>query len=189
MFQPDKFFAEVRKDYGKLKPTQVAGFTAILEALKGAPIADASYGLATAYHETAATMQPVREAFYMSENWRKRNLRYYPWDGRGYVQLTWLYNYKLADEECAKAGLIKVGDLLKDPSLAMRPDMAAFILRKGMDDGWFTKKKFSDYLPRSGPASFVQFKKARRIINGTDKDELVANYAGNFQDALTLGSW
>lgn len=189
MFQSDKFFTEVRKDYGKLKPAQVSGFTTILEALKDTPIADASYGLATAYHETAATMKPVREAFWMSEAWRKKNLRYYPWDGRGYVQLTWDYNYKLADKECAEVGLIKAGDLMKNPDLAMRPDMAAHILRKGMDEGWFTEKKFADYLPRSGPATFAQFKKARRIINGTDKDELIANYAVNFQDALTLGSW
>lgn len=189
MFQLDKFFAEVRKDYGKLKPLQVDGFTAILEACKGSPIADASYALATAYHETAATMQPVREAFYLSEAWRKKNLRYYPEYGRGYVQLTWDYNYLKADTEAAAVGLIKKGDLIKNLDLAMRPDMAAFIMRKGMDEGWFTKKKFADYLPRSGPATFTQFKKARRIINGTDKDELVANYAGNFQDGLTLGSW
>ena len=49
----------------------------------------AAYVLATAYWETARTMEPVREAFWMSEEWRRANLRYFPWYGRGFVQLTW----------------------------------------------------------------------------------------------------
>ena len=52
-----------------------------------------AYVLATAYHETAHTMKPVREAFWLSEGWRRDNLRYYPWYGRGYAQLTWRRNY------------------------------------------------------------------------------------------------
>ena len=38
-----------------------------------------AYLLATAFWETARTMQPVDEAFWLSEAWRKKNLRY----GRG----------------------------------------------------------------------------------------------------------
>ena len=53
------------------------------------PTAWCAYGLATAWWETNKTMQPVREAYWLSEAWRKPNLRYYPHYGRGYVQLTW----------------------------------------------------------------------------------------------------
>ena len=34
-----------------------------------------AYLLATAFWETARTMQPVVEAFWLSEAWRKKNLR------------------------------------------------------------------------------------------------------------------
>lgn len=59
----------------------------------------AAYVIATSYWETNKTMVPVKEAYWLSENWRKDNLRYYPWYGRGYVQLTWEDNYKKASKE------------------------------------------------------------------------------------------
>ena len=52
-----------------------------------------AYVLATALWETARTMKPVVEAFWKTDAWRKKNLRYYPWHGRGFVQLTWDKNY------------------------------------------------------------------------------------------------
>lgn len=120
----------------------------------------AAYVLATAEWETNHTYLPVEEAYYVknAEAWRKKNLRYYPWHGRGYVQLTWEENYRKAGE--------KIGvDLISDPSRAMIPENAAEILVLGMRDGWFTGKKLADYitLKRS------DFLNARRIINGTDK--------------------
>jgi putative chitinase len=163
---------------------QVSGFEAVLDAIDGAPLSHQAYMLATAWHETAATMQPVREAFDLSENWRKRNLRYWPHYGRGYVQLTWDYNYAKADEECADAGLIEPGAMIADLDLAMRCDIAAFILRRGMDEGWFTSKKNSTYLPASGVATREQYLKARRIINGNDKADLIEDYAQIFERAL-----
>ncbi len=77
------------------------GLEAVLGAAKAAgwPLAFTAYALATACHETAYTMQPVREAFWLSENWRRTHLRYYPFYGRGYVQLTWKANYERADRE------------------------------------------------------------------------------------------
>ena len=55
----------------------------------------AAYIMATAWWETAHTVEPVKEAYWVknAEAWRKKNLRYYPWYGRGYVQLTWERNY------------------------------------------------------------------------------------------------
>ena len=40
-----------------------------------------AYVLATVEHETANTFKPIKEAYWLSENWRKRNLRYYPYYG------------------------------------------------------------------------------------------------------------
>jgi peptidoglycan hydrolase-like protein with peptidoglycan-binding domain len=51
-----------------------------------------AYVLATTQWETNQTFKPVREAYWLSENWRKTHLRYHPFYGRGFVQLTWKNN-------------------------------------------------------------------------------------------------
>lgn len=177
-----KFYDTVRAKYGTLKASQVNGFEAVLDATEGQPLSHRAYSLATAWHETNKTMLPVVEAYWLSEGWRKKNLRYYPWHGRGYVQLTWEYNYKLADQ---KLGLR--GSLLAKPDRAMEPAIAAKIMRIGMDEGWFTKIKLSDCLPMKGTATREQYMRARRIINGTDKADLIEDYAQLFEKALRDG--
>lgn len=135
----------------------------------------AAYVLATADHETNHTFMPVREGFWLknAETWRKRNLRYYPWYGRGFVQLTWETNY-------LKAGK-KIGvNLIKDPDAAMQPDHAAKILVLGMLEGWFTGKKLSDYITLKSS----EFVSARRIINGTDKADAIAALAMKYDAEL-----
>jgi hypothetical protein len=185
------FYASVRNGIlgPKLEQNEVDGCEAILTAMQGTPVAHCAYALATAYHETARTMQPVREAYWLSEAWRRRNLRYWPWYGRGYVQLTWDFNYRKADAEAAEAGLIKPGELMTNADLAMRLDMSAFIMRRGMVEGWFVPKHT---LARHLPARLgtpAQFTAARRIINGTDKAASIASYAMEFQEALVAGGW
>jgi len=179
-----EFYKRVRSKLGALSQRQVNGFEEVLRAIEGLPLSFQAYALATVWHETAKTMEPVREGLNASEAWRKRNLRYYPWYGRGYVQLTWESNYKTADREASKAGLIKEGELLKNPDLAMRPDVSAFILRNGMVRGWFSGKKFSDYLPEKGVATRDQYMQARRIINIMDKADLIEDYAQVFEKGL-----
>ena len=78
--------------------------------------------------------------------------------GRGYVQLTWDYNYK-------KFGSLLGVDLLGNPDLALRADVAGKIICVGMAKGLFTGKGLNDYF--SG--SKADWNNARRIINGTDK--------------------
>lgn len=178
------FFKAVREKFGALDQSQVDGFNALLQAMGEAswPIAWVAYGLATAWHETAHTMQPVKEAFWKDEGWRARNLtRYYPWYGRGYVQLTWEKNYRYADEQLGLGGA-----LIADRELAMRPDIAAKILVSGMEDGWFTTKKLSDYL---GDGTIANYGQARRIINGQDKAADIARQAQDFGTALSAGGW
>jgi hypothetical protein len=74
------------------------------------------------------------------------------------------------------------------PILRCSPDIAAKILVHGMEDGWFCGKKLADYLPEHA-ANRTQFQNARRIINGTDKADLIAGYALSFQNALDAGEW
>lgn len=133
----------------------------------------AAYILATAKWETAHTMKPVVEAFWLSEDWRRRNLRYYPWHGRGYVQLTWKDNYQRASKEIGV-------DMTSDPNVALRPEVAAEVLICGTMEGWFTGKKLSDYvtLQRS------DYKGARRVVNGTDKAAQIAALAVEYEAAI-----
>ena len=200
-----KFFASLRS--GLLGPTlsadEVTGCERILDAMSGSPLSYTAYALATAYHETAGTLMPIKEygnsAYFFKmydpnsplPNRAKMAKAYgnLPGDGvryigRGYVQLTWRSNY-------AKAGS-KLGlgsELVQNPDLAMRPDIAARVLREGMEEGWFTGKSFSSYLPASGTATREQYMNARRIINGTDKADEIEDYAQAFEKALRLGGW
>jgi putative chitinase len=180
------FFASVRQSFGALEQSQVAGFERLLQAYGVArwPLAFAAYGLATAWRETAKKMQPVREAYWLSEEWRKANLKYYPWYGRGDVQLTWQRNYARADEELGLGGA-----MVADPDVALRPDVSARVMVHGMEAGWFSGKRLLDYLPLSGRAGFDAYKQARRIINGTDAWEEIAKNAQQFEAALIAGGW
>jgi predicted chitinase len=135
-------------------------------------------------------MQPVREAYWLSENWRTKNLRYYPFYGRGYVQLTWKANYEKADRELELGGRLN-----NNLDLAMDPNIAAKIMVKGMQEGWFCADKsgrrhtLERHVSANGGASLDQFTSARRIINGTDKAAKIAGEAVKFQTALKAGGW
>lgn len=193
------FFKTVRARLGSLEQGQVNGINTLLDAAAGAPLAHAAYMLATAWHETAKTMQPIKEMggpAYFTRMYDVAGDRpklciangntcagdgvlYF---GRGYVQLTWKANYQRAGD---KLGV----NLVDAPHLAMNAALAAKIMRRGMDEGWFSGKKLSDYLPASGVATKAQYIAARRIINGTDKADLVEDYAQAFERALRDGGW
>ncbi len=173
-----EFFDYLRKrDSGlfgtSLSQRQVDGLNTLLDATKGLPRSHQAYLLATAYHETARTMQPIAEyGKGKGRPYGKPGIYGQAQYGRGYVQLTWDANYQKADERLGLRGA-----LLGNFDLAMRPDIAAKILVRGCQEGWFTGKKLSDYLPGDYVA-------ARRIVNGTDKAELIAGYARAFEAAL-----
>jgi len=135
-----------------------------------------AYILATVKHETNDTFQPVREAYYLGEpkaENHRQTLRYYPFYGRGYVQLTWDYNYR---EYSNLLGL----DLVNQPDLVMRSDISLMILIDGMKRGAFTGVGLDDYITGSS----VDFYNARRIINGTDAAPLIEDYAIAWQTNL-----
>lgn len=135
-----------------------------------------AYVLATACWETAGTMQPVREAFYLGARAGayRDGLRYAPWYGRGFVQLTWRANYLRAGEALGV-------DLLADPDRALDPDIAARVLVQGMTGGWFTGRRLGQFVSATGR----DYTEARRIINGLDCAGQIAALADDYEAALT----
>ena len=199
--QADKhFFDTVRSLYGgRLTQGQVDGLSKIVEyGVKWEyPREQLSYILATAYHETARWMQPIREGArrygldYSDKSARRAVAQIHAkgiirtnyalpagpykqsYYGRGLVQITWHDNYKKF------ANLLKK-DLEKNPDLALDWDVALDIMFLGMRDGMFTGKKLSDY-------SFPKdFRVARAIVNGDTRKNgtAIASEARVFLKAL-----
>ena len=129
-----------------------------------------AYIFATIFHETAGTMRPIKEAFWMTEEWRKKNLRYFPYYGRDFVHTTWSTNY-------GKFSKVVGVDLVKYPERISEPKIAMQILIHGFQNGTWTGKKLSDYIN----AKKCLYVAARKCINGTDKAELIATYATKFE--------
>lgn len=189
------FFAFARRAPfgGALTQEQVEGCEAILNAWQGSDDRHLAYILATAFHETAGTMAPVREGSTRTRRLTDAQARrvvasrrygkpdkdtghvYY---GRGHVQLTWKANYE-------KMGRALGLDLVNNPDLALDLNNSVRILIEGMTEAQtdvcdFTGKCLSDYFNDrvSDPEG------ARRIVNGTDKASLIAGYYQNFSDSI-----
>lgn len=171
-------FDILRKEFGKLNTTQVKNIELIIESCNKHKLEynQAAYVLATAWHETKQTMLPVIEAYWLSEAWRKKNLRYYPFYGRGFVQLTWKENYEKA---AIKLGYPKDA-FVKNPAKVQEPEISAEILVLGSLEGWFTEKSLPMYLTKTKR----EYKAARAIINGSDCAQKIANEAEVFEKAL-----
>lgn len=188
-----EFYGTVRSRLGNVSQSAVDGFEIILDEAerRRTPVNKLAYILATAWWETAKTMQPVREAFYIAsdfakaEKWRKKNLHYYPYYGRGFVQLTWKANYKKAAD---KFGV----NFVDNPDRVMELRYAVPIMFDGMTEGWFTGKALDDYIDEiDEPDSkdLEEYKQARRVINGTDKWVTIAQIALAFENALKDGAY
>lgn len=81
--------------------------------------------------ESASQFAPVREAFWLDEAWRKANLAYYPFYGRGELQLTHEGNYRTYGQKVAAlwgAGDDPTFDLVAHPDNALDPDIAAAVM-------------------------------------------------------------
>lgn len=179
----------------KMAEEQVDGMSAILDYWDDREgLTDwryLAYMMATTYHETAHTMQPISERGQISYfNKYEPGRRIggvlgnkvkgdgYRYRGRGYVQLTGRSNY-------ARMGRLLGVDLVGYPDLALNPELAAKIMFEGMLAGKsyrgdFTGKKLEDYFTDNK----TDWINARRIINGTDEAELIAGYARKFYTAL-----
>ncbi len=188
------FFNGYRSAYGRLTQGVVSGLELLGRNMEADPdlknLQWAAYMLATVKHECADTWQPIIERGSRSyfdkyetgtslgtrlgntdpgDGWRYR--------GRGYVQITGRANYARLMQA------LKLGpeaDLVRDPEQTLRPQIAYQIMSGGMRKGLFTGKKLSDYI---GPGK-CDYRNARRIINGLDQAQRIADYATTIEGIL-----
>jgi len=185
------FYKNYRLNFSKLSSSQVSGFEAIFNEWDNRKFNDIrwlAYMLATVYHETAKTIQPIEEygkgktrpygkkLKHSGIPYINPNKIYY---GRGFVQLTWYENYELLGR------LLKI-DLINNPESCLTLEVATKVMFEGMlkassNIGDFTGKCLEMYFNDvvENPIG------ARKIINGTDKDKLIANYYWLFKKCLS----
>lgn len=202
------FYNELRPMFpgGKLTSSQVAGIQSIYGygSSKGLPASWTAYSFATAYHETGARLQPVREGFATSdeqamrviagmlhsgrikENYAERHpitgQSYY---GRGLVQITWYDNYLKFEK---LTGI----PFTTNPDLMLRNEYAVPVLFTGSIEGMFRRGRSYKKLLTQEFGSLAAFKACRDVINGDSHrtrngiryDTMIAEYAMAFQNAL-----
>lgn len=193
---------KLRYAFGGFNQSQVNGFNTVMAAINANKAAKnplfAAYILATVWHETAFKMQSIAEygegktrkygQWFTNSKGQKFGYRNgrgevylqseypYLYYGRGPCQLTWLDNY-------IKLGKMINVDLANNPELALVPENGYKIIIAGMLTGAFTGMSLSRAIKTGSNADYVA---ARKIINGTDCDDLIAGYAAKFLDCLVL---
>ena len=194
------FFDGYRPRFGKLTQPLVEAMDNLLIIIGSDPVwaethsdgilrRQLAYVLATFKHETAHTMLPIDEfgttarfdKLYGPPSKKAKELgnthsgdgsRYH---GRGYVQITGRNNYR-------HAGKIFTVDLEGNPDLAKDSTISYKVSIRGMREGWFTGKKLSDFINEKK----FDFTQARRIVNGLDQAESIANMARRMDEILKL---
>lgn len=173
------FFDRFKQEFdSSLDQKQVDGIEFLLSSFESEPkwrdLRHIAYALATVYHETAGSFQPVEEGYYLKGRAKafQKTLRYYPYFGRGYVQLTWKKNYQKAS---SALGI----DFIKNPDALLDPENSFQILTRGLFEGWFGSK-----LTTHINAQKTDYYNARRCINILDKAALIARYAKDFENIL-----
>lgn len=99
----------------------------------------------------SGTFLPVREAWWLDEDYRRRNFRYFPHYGRGLIQLTWRSNYEAAEQAL---GIVGLAD---NPDLALQQDHSARIF------AWFFASRPIPQAARRG-----DWVEVRRLVQGAD---------------------
>lgn len=203
----EKFFAQVKKTVfrGKMTQEQVDGLNNLLNVwfdnYYDQNVQHLAYNLATAYHETAHTMQPIMErgsrSYFNKYNAGTRLGRVlgntepgdgYRFRGAGHVQNTGRRNARKATEELNKAFNLGI-DLEKNPEKRLDPFISAHSLFLGNLQGWWTGKGLMKYLDEDDIDEFADYQRARYVVNGKDKRTLIAQYAVRFENALRMAGY
>ena len=150
-----------------------------------------AYMCATAYHETDKTMQAITEyggVRYFDKydtgslaatlgNTPEADGDGYKYRGRGHVMITGYANYKKFTD------ILDI-DLVNSPDLALDPIVSAKILVIGSLQGTFTTKRLSQYIKYG--LEYNEWVNARKVINGTDDNKPIADYAINFLQCIKV---
>jgi hypothetical protein len=205
-----KFYASIRNApfKGILSQSQVDGIESILNFWEKPPVKPTgifadnweirtvnwlAYMLATVFHETAFTMQPIDEggsdAYFTRMYEGRRDLgNTEPGDGakfhgRGFVQLTGRANYSKLSP-IVKQFYPECPDLTASPASAKKDDYASVIMFYGMFCGSFTGRALKNFLGDPEKGQIEDFYNARKVINALDKAEEIQSYAKKFNTAL-----
>lgn len=166
---------------GKISPPQLKRINILLQHLiqKDVYLSKAAYILATAFHETdqfRAMKEYASGAAYEGRtdlgNTIKGDGKRFK--GRGFVGITGRRNYSLWVK---RLGV----DVVGNPNLLAEPKYAARVITQGMLEGLFTGRSLGDYINHKKR----DYYNARRVVNGLNKANLIANYAIHFQEVLT----
>ncbi len=184
MLNRKAFYDSMRFQFGNFNQKQVDGFNMVLnyweQTKMSTDLRHLAYIIATAWHESAHTMQAIEE--YGHGRGRKygipdpvTGLIYF---GRGLVQLTWADNYKLM-------GKLLGIPLYENPDLALDPAISVQVIFEGMFKGKSNRGDFTGVsLENYFNASVDDPYNARRIVNGLDCAQLIAGHYYKILDAL-----
>jgi hypothetical protein len=192
------FFTKYKGAFGPISSTNEDKINELLNFVEDdSEVTDlrwAAYMLATVMHETTGTWEPKiepgdREYFDRYEPGTQIGAALgntvagdgYRYRGRGYVQIVGRGNYQ---KFSSILGLSANDDLTQYPDHALKPSISYRIMSIGMRTGLFTGKKLADYIN----AQSTDYKNARRIINGLDRADSIAEYAKKFEDVLRASS-
>ncbi len=199
------FYDSVRRSLfnGRISNEQYIGMQNLLDVWEDnyfdIAVDQLAYDLATAFHETAYTMQPIMErgsrSYFNKYEPGTRIGRVlgntksgdgYRFRGAGHVQNTGRRNAQKATDELNKRFNIGV-DLVANPDMRLDPFISAHSLFLGNLMGWWTGTGLTDYLDgvdERDSEDVREFIKARAVVNGTDKASTIAKYALKFERAL-----
>lgn len=168
---------------GRMNQIQVARIEALLiemQRVKMVTPEQGAYILATAHWETDRLN--AMEEYASGEAYEGRadlgNTK--PGDGkrykgRGFPMLTGRRNYQMASEMTGR-------DLIENPALASDPDLSAMVIVLGMMGGLFTKRGLAAFI-NDGKTDFIN---ARKVVNGLDRAETIADIAERYLQAIKL---
>lgn len=195
-------FDNIRKEFGKLNIKQVQGFDATFDEFElwlskkwiDKDSRKLAYILATDWHEGNKTMQPIKEigsnAYFVKKYWDNKKIAKelgnlsaqdaVNYCGKGKPQLTGRSNY-------AKMGKTLGYDLVKNPDLMFDLKIATEVMFEGMLTGRsfkgdFTGRQLENYFNKTNNDPIG----ARRVVNGTDKAKLIAEYHYNFLKSIVF---
>lgn len=191
MINRQKTYENIKREFGlkSISQKQVDGFEAIFNEWELRKLTDLHwlyYILSTIWHEVGGTMQPIEEIG------KGKGLRYgkrvwfdgriytdipHIFYGRGLTQNTWRDIYL----KLTKAN-IKGWDFVNHPELLLTMECSVWATFHAMTTGLYTGRKLIHYFNDNITDAIG----ARKIINGKDKAEKIAEYWGKFSKCIVL---